>query len=516
VGERSGEHKALVRRNRKLGKPRDGVVIGRGTVKLKPRGEYTISTVLRRTRTAAFYILTFLIVTAGAIWLALRVTPLQTVSAAGQTAEVGATLPNAGLKGPGELDLFGQAMATKPKFTGPIRPRLVLEHITIDPQVVQMLRADGPQKVELSLSQQLATGWERYFLWETLIAVGFAAIPLVAVAAVRKRPAIWKMVAVGVGFVCVVNVGGIVLTASSTPKVLRSVKTLDDLVGVTPTAEPAPVGRPQPGVQAVVIGDSTASGYGLPWGPNPSDLDKVCGRSPDAYANDLAAANNWNVLNLACGSATIMNGLLGPQVLSDGELAPPQFPQAEAATHAKLIIVSVGADDLSWSVMTRLCAASQVCNDKVSAAYFGQLLGKFTRNYYQLLTDLANLPGHPAVLINEYYSPFGSSLGCLSQYAMTPAKVKVLLSRLGQLNNVLAQGAAQFGFGIAHPQFTGHELCTADPYVQGPHDQAPLHPNAAGQLAIALADEQAMRTMSPAPVKFSTLSPSATSPPAMG
>ena len=130
-----------------------------------------------------------------AIWLALRVTPLQTVSAAGQTAQVGATLPNASLRGPGELDLFGQVMATKPQFTGVIRPKLALEHITIDSQVVQMLRAQGQARVELTLSQQLAAGWERYFVWETLIAVGFAVIPLVAVAAVRKRPALWKMLA---------------------------------------------------------------------------------------------------------------------------------------------------------------------------------------------------------------------------------------------------------------------------------------------------------------------------------
>ena len=454
--------------------------------------------------------------TAGAIWLALRVTPLQTVSAAGQTAQVGATLPNAGIKGSGELDLFGQVMATKPQFTGPIRPRLALEHVTIDPQVVQMLRTDGPQKVELSLSQQLAAGWERYFLWETLIAVGFAAIPLVAVAAVRKRPAIWKMVAIGVAVVCVVNVGGILLTASGTPKVLRSVKTLDDLVGVDPATEPPPVGKPQPGVQAVVIGDSTASGWGLPWGPNPSDLDKACGRSPDAYASDLAAANNWNVLNLACGSATILNGLIGPEVLSNGQIAAPQLPEAEAASHAKLIIVSVGADDLSWSVMTRMCAAAAVCNDKVSSAYFSQLLDTFTRNYYELLSDLDRLPWHPAVLVNQYYSPFGSSIGCLRHYGMTPAKERVLLSRLGQLNTVLAQGAGLFGFGAAAPQFTGHELCTPDPYVQGPGDPAPLHPNAPGELAIALADEQTMPTLSPAPVVLPTPSPSLTSPPSLG
>jgi lysophospholipase L1-like esterase len=474
------------------------------------------SRLLHWSRTAAFYVVTFAVVTAGAIWLALRVAPLQTVSAAGQIAQVGATLPNASLRGPGELDLFGEVMATKPDFPGPIRPRLALQHVTIDPQVVQMLRTDGPAKVELTLSQQLAAGWEHYFLWETLIAVGFAAVPLIAVAAVRRKPAIWRLLAAGVVVVVGVNVGGIALTASGTPKVLRSVKTIDDLVGVDPLAGIQPVGAAQPGVQAVVIGDSTAAGWGLPWGQNPTAEDQACGRSPQAYAADLASANQWNVLNLACGSATIENGLLGPEVLYNGEVAPPQLPQAAAATKAKLIVVSVGADDLSWSVMTKLCAASAVCDDKVSSAFFGQLLDTFTRNYYQLLSDLEGLPSHPAVLINEYYSPFGANVGCLAQYRMTPAKVKVLLARLGQLNKVLAQGAGLFGFGVAAPRFAGHELCTAVPWVQGPSDPAPLHPNAAGELAIALADQQAFPLLSPPPVILPSPSPSPTGTPALG
>ena len=293
--------------------------------------------------------------------------------------------------------------------------------------------------------------------------------------------------------------GGIALTASGTPKVLRSVRTLDDLVGVDPVDEPAPIGAAG-ARQAVVIGDSTAAGWGLPWGPKPTAEDRACGRSPESYAADLAAANQWNVLNLACGSATIPNGLLGPEVLYNGEIAPPQLPRAEAATQAKVVIVSVGADDLSWSVMTQLCAASAVCDDKVSTAYFNQLLSTFTRNYYQLLSDLDRLPAHPAVLVNEYYLPFGSDVGCLQQYGMTQAKVKVLLARLGQLNTVLAQGAGLFGFGVATPRFAGHELCTADPWVQGPSDPAPLHPNAAGELAIALADQQAFPLLSPSPV----------------
>jgi hypothetical protein len=157
-----------------------------------------------------------------------------------------------------------------------------------------------------------------------------------------------------------------------------------------------------------------------------------------------------------------------------------------------VIIVSVGADDVQWSIMTRLCLASAVCNDKASTAYFSQLLNAFTRSYYQLLGALDDLPGHPAVLINEYYSPFGPDVGCLARYGLTAAKAHVLLTRLGQLNAVLAQGAQVFGFGVTDPPFAGHQLCSASPYVQGPGDPAPLHPTAAGELAIALADQQAL------------------------
>ncbi len=450
---------------------------------------------MRLTRTAAFYLVSFLIITAGSIWLALQVAPLQTVSAAGQTAQVGAAVPSFSLSGPGELDLFGQVMPTKPQFAGPIRPMLQLTHITIDPRVAQLLRSDTPRKLELNLSQQLAQGWTHYFEWETLIAAGFAVVGLVALAGLRRqsRGLMARTVIVGLVVVCAVNVGGVLLTASSTPGVLRGVRTLDDLVGADPLATlPQTVPHPLTSVQAVVIGDSTAAADGNPLVAGASALDRACRRSSEAYAADLAVVNDWKVLNLACSSATIRNGLLGVQVLNDGQVAPPQLIEAQRATHAKVIIVSIGADDVQWSIMTRLCVASAVCNDKVSSAYFSQEISAFTTSYYQLLGELAELPGHPAVLVNQYYSPFGTNIGCLQRYGITTAKKQVLLSRLGQLNAVLAQGAQTFGFGVTDPPFTGHELCTADPYVQGPGDPAPLHPTAAGELAMALADQQAL------------------------
>ena len=71
------------------------------------------------------------------------------------------------------------------------------------------------------------------------------------------------------------NVGGVLLTASSTPQVLRSVKTLDDLVGADPLATPPPtVNQPLPGVQAVVIGDSTAAAVGNPIAASATALDR--------------------------------------------------------------------------------------------------------------------------------------------------------------------------------------------------------------------------------------------------
>jgi lysophospholipase L1-like esterase len=420
------------------------------------------------------------------------------VSAAGQTARVGAAVPplsSLSLSGPGELDLFGEVMPTKPQFNGPIRPLLQLTHITINPQVAQLLRSDSPHKLELDLSQQLAQGWTRYFEWETFIAAGFAVVALIAVAGLRRQShkKMAKTVVAGLLTVVVVNVGGVLLTASSTPGVLRSVKTLDDLVGVDPLAAPQQtVTRPLPGVQAVVIGDSTAAAVGNPPPDGATALDRACGRSGASYAADLAAVNHWNVLNLACGGATVQNGLLGVQVLGDGQVAPSQLVEAERATHAKVIIVSVGANDVEWSIMTRLCVASTVCNDKVSSAFFSKQIGDFTRRYYELLGDLAGLPGRPDILVNQYYSPFGADLRCLASYGVTAAKEKVLLARLGQLNTVLAQGAQTFGFGVTDPPFAGHELCTAAPYVQGPGDPAPLHPTTAGELAIALADQQVL------------------------
>ena len=437
-------------------------------------------------------VLVLLVLSAGAaIAIALQVTPPQTVSVAGQVIQVGTNTPNFSLSGPGEVDLFGEALPTEMRFTGPVRPRLQLSQISINSQLTEFVQGDHPAGAERVLGARLADGWKRYFAWEIVIAGAAALVLAGAIAGWRRLPrgATLKLLAAGLFLTEAVNVTAIMLTAYSAPQLLRQVHSLNELVG-TETRLPSirPYGKSLPGVQIVVIGDSTAAGAGLAVAPRSSDGSRACGRSLDSYAADLSAANHWRVLNLACNGATISHGLLGPQT-HGGQTLPAQFAGVEQAKDASDVIVSVGADDLNWSTMVQYCAVTPRCNDRATTAYFQQQLASFSKNYLDLLSRLAALPSHPQVIINQYYDPFGSQPGCLGQDGLTATNLATLTSRLKTLNTVLAQGAAQFGFSSPQPDFAGHQLCTPQPYVQGLDGAAPFHPTAAGQLAIALADQ---------------------------
>jgi lysophospholipase L1-like esterase len=435
-----------------------------------------------------------LVAAAGAIAIALRVAPSQTVDVAGQVITVGATAPTLSLSGPGEIDLFGQSLPTNLHFLGPVRPRLQLSQITINSELTNFVRGDHPAGAARVLGNVLADGWIRYFAWETAITGLGALLLLGAVAGWRRLPhrTTVKLLVAGLAVTEAINLGAIMITAYQAPGSLRQVHSLNQLVGNEPPVPDVAKAAPaRPGVQVVVIGDSTAAGAGLPPMRDATRADLACGRSTDSYAQDLARANNWNVLNLACDSATIASGLLGPQGRG-GQTVPAQIDGAAGARSASVVIISIGADDLGWSAMVQYCAVAPNCNDRASAAYFQQQLASFSKNYFQLLSQLATLPEHPRVLINRYYDPFGANVSCLSHAGLTAAKLRTLTSRLNTLNAVLAKGATDFGFASIQPDFAGHQICTPQPYVQGLQGSAPFHPTTLGQFAIALADQAAL------------------------
>jgi lysophospholipase L1-like esterase len=425
---------------------------------------------------------------------ALEVTPMQTVTVAGQVISVGAAL-RPGLSGPGEVDLFGQSLATAVSFPGPVRPRLELTQITLNSELADFVKGGTPRQAAAALRIALVSGWERYFGWEAA-AAGLAALILAgALAGWRRLPGrstAWILAAALVTTE-LINGGAIALTATGAQDALRHVHSLNQLVASAPIPAQQD-GRPSPpvrGVQEVVLGDSTAAGAGLPLTDHPSAADRGCGRSSESYGQDLAAANGWKVVNLACDSATIRQGVLGAQQRS-GVQIPAQIAAASQIKDPTVVIVSVGADDLQWSTILAACAVESHCDNRAAAAFFQQKLADFSTTYLQLLIQLAALPGHPVVIINGYYDPFGSDIGCVVSHGLTAAKIRTLNAWLTALNQVLAKGAAQSGFLSAQPSFAGHQLCSPQPYVQGLGAAAPFHPTALGQLAIALADQAAL------------------------
>jgi lysophospholipase L1-like esterase len=435
-----------------------------------------------------------LVVAAVSIAIGLLVTPARSVEVLGQRVAVGAAPPTLSLAGPGEVVLFGRRIPTEVEFVGPVRPRLVLTDITIDAQVTGAFAPPGRAAARTAVGEALADGWRRYFVLESVV-VGLAALLLVgAIAGWRRtdgrRTAI--AIVVGVMLVEVVNVGAIMVTAFTAPDTLRGVGSLTELVGreeLRPVP-PAP-GPDAPGVQAIVLGDSVAAGLGGPPLPEATGADEACERSASSFARTLARVNVWNVLNLACSGATIDAGILGPQY-AGGRRLPPQLAVAKRVDDAEVWIVNVGANDLDWSTLVSLCGAADACDDRAQTAFFQRSLDDFTQDYYELLRQLAGVPGDPLVVINRYYAPFDPTLDCLGPVGLTSEKLEVLLGRLEALNAVLGSGAATFGHPSVQPDFTGHELCTDASYVQGVDDDAPLHPNARGQLVIALAVERAL------------------------
>jgi len=444
------------------------------------------------------------VVPLASIAVSLLVSPAQSIQTAGQSLELSAGPPSLSTSGPGTLALFGQSIPTTQEFTGPIRPRLQWAEVTHYDQLLLALRQPR------DLGQDLRDGWTSYFTRQLVIAVLIAAtLAALTLLLARRR---WPLVLAGMLAAALIT-GGVdaagVSSAASGLNQLSQVRTLDQLVGRSPLAVVAPPPKPaRTTVTTVVIGDSTAAGAGNPLVLNATPEDVACRRSRDSYAADIAAVNGSAVVNLACTNASIQEGLFGPELIN-GRIVPAQLATLATMGGVRTVIVSIGANEMHWAQLMELCLVSPQCDDSASAAWFMQALDSFTVDYYDLLQHLATLPGAPQVIVNEYYDPLPAKPACPGQRDVTAAKSAVLLNRLTAFNALLSEGAASFGFAAVDPSFSGHELCTAQSFVQGFSAAAPLHPNAAGELAIALADERPLLNPAPAhPTQQASPSPS--------
>lgn len=245
----------------------------------------------------------------------------------------------------------------------------------------------------------------------------------------------------------------------------------------------------------VALGDSVAAGIGLP-GPETSAQGQACGRTGSAYPAKVAASLGTTVTNLACSGAHVQEGFT-PEP-EDNAVMGPQLDAALAGGVPELITMTAGANDMRWHRFVWYCAqrTERDCGSWSENGAMRVLRADLAVELRQMLETIESRSGGspPRVLINGYYAPFAPRLACSETEGLSRADQSWLNSQASALNTTLRNATRGYSFAEFVPvSFRGHELCTAQPWIQGRSGAAPFHPTAQGQQAIANANVRAYR-----------------------
>jgi lysophospholipase L1-like esterase len=235
------------------------------------------------------------------------------------------------------------------------------------------------------------------------------------------------------------------------------------LAGTTASAAPR-----QP-VEYDALGDSYASGYGVP-------PYEPCGRSQSAYAVQLDGRMKIHLDDyVACAGATTASLVQGGQLNAlDGG--------------ADLVTISIGGNDIGWSQAVTAClgGTDAQCAGLLAAtrAKVTNLLPGLLDSVYAQVADRA--PGAHVVVTGypRLFSPeYGGFLGA------SAAEQVALNDGADLLNGVIAEAAARHGFQFVDvtERFLDHGVNAPEAWLLGPFDPGAFHPDADGYQAYTAA-----------------------------
>jgi hypothetical protein len=449
--------------------------------------------------------------------LTIALTPAQDLRILGQHISVGARTPDLSLEGPAGLVQIGNTQLDIPRIQvwGPLRPQLSLGPVQRNDDAAKVFDPEVSAQATAQAVEQLRTGFVNWYLLGAVGAVGtgLAIAALVGCGRMlgilrraRGRDVtvadVWHRCSGTIGRMALVSVTVSVLAwgacgalaYTGTTRGLAQIGSLSDLVGAS-RVTPTPVGPTVTGFAGAVIGDSRAARVGGPPVANPEGDDVACQRSADSLAGELATMVPGGVRNLACPSATIAQGLRGPQQRGDTQV-PPQVALLKQMPDLDFVVVAIGPNDVGWSDLIKYCYGVESCDDNLTRGEFDYRMGAFDRDYAALLQDLTELPSHPQIVVMTSYGAFPAETDptCPDargpEYAvgLTQDKIDLLEDRNDQLNAVLTAGAEKYGFAVAQPDL--RPLCSVgadgmSPDLQGLNDGFAFHPTAIGSLRLA-------------------------------
>lgn len=232
----------------------------------------------------------------------------------------------------------------------------------------------------------------------------------------------------------------------------------------------------------VALGDSVAAGAGL----GEASDSSACERSKLGYPNLVASDEKYTLKNVTCGGATIPVGITGAQTVNN--LAQtPQLDELFKEENPSLATITIGANDIQWIEAMVRCI-QQECNTSANDAFVANNISALKLSLGSLLTQIKShyKDDTPQLVIVGYYQPVSEDGACSENGDVQKDERQWIIKQTNALNDALKQTADESGYAkFALPDFSGHELCSEDSYVQGILDKSGYHPTKDGEKAMA-------------------------------
>lgn len=230
-----------------------------------------------------------------------------------------------------------------------------------------------------------------------------------------------------------------------------------------------------PGVDYDALGDSYASGYGVPpYGE--------CGRSASAYAVQLDGRHHLRLDDfVACAGATTLTLVAGGQL-------------AALDADTDLVTLTVGGNDVSWSTAVNACLVGTDAQCTAGVAFVESLISaQLPALLDSLYAQVTAAAPHARVVVTGYPRLFSPERG--AYLGASPAEQRALNGAADALDRVIAAASARAGFQFVdvRKRFLGHAVNARDAWILGATDPGAFHPTADGYKAYTAAVHAALR-----------------------
>nr|WP_189750632.1 SGNH/GDSL hydrolase family protein [Streptomyces tendae] len=251
-------------------------------------------------------------------------------------------------------------------------------------------------------------------------------------------------------------------------------------------------------VDYVALGDSYASAPLVP-----TQVDATCRRSDHNYASVVARRTRSALTDVSCAGATTAD------MTTDQGPVPAQFDALDRGTD--LVTVTIGGNDIGFSTVLGTCVqltssapAGAPCKDHYAGAGADLITDSIARTapkIAQVLRGIHHRSPHARVVVVGYPDLFPEDgVGCTSaEVPLAAGDFSYLRDKEKELNTMLARQARRGGaeYVNTYSPTVGHDLCRplAERWIEtfAPETPAaPVHPNAAGERAMAGAFQRAL------------------------